>query len=166
MALLTNEDFAIWYLRTSYLANIKDDVGERLIEVDSSVLNTPSFRAAGWNAEPVHRCYSPPIPTTVTSEYVQKSRIARRDTSPIDEGDEGGLVTGRHSNDTVGAAPAHRRRRKKEQLEDDDSSELSDESEDEDDSNQRAAQQIRFAKMPSRPSGQLRQSRRDLGLTP
>jgi target of rapamycin complex 2 subunit MAPKAP1 len=56
------------------------------------------------------------------------------------------MVTGRASNDTIG--PALRRRRRKEPIDDDDSSDLSDESDDE--GAQRAAQQIRFAKMPAR----------------
>ncbi|PGH15756.1 hypothetical protein AJ80_05464, partial [Polytolypa hystricis UAMH7299] len=61
--------FTIWHLRTSYLAAIKDGVGDRLINVNSSVLNTPGFRAAGWsstagaNAAHIKRTYSPPIPT-------------------------------------------------------------------------------------------------------
>lgn len=67
-----------------------------------------------------------------------------------DDEDEGGLVTGRTSNDTIGPALNIRRRRKKEQVEDDDSSDLTDDSEDEADGGQRTAQQIRFAKMPAR----------------
>ncbi|KAK8088704.1 stress-activated map kinase interacting protein 1-domain-containing protein [Apiospora hydei] len=47
-----------------------------------------------------------------------------------------------------GAATRRRRERRREQMEEDDSSDLSDESDDE--SDQRAAQQIRFAKMPVR----------------
>lgn len=50
--------------------------------------------------------------------------------------------------DTVGPGMATKRRRRREQMEEDDSSDLSDESEDEAD--QRAAQQIKFAKMPVR----------------
>lgn len=50
--------------------------------------------------------------------------------------------------DTVGPGMATKRRRRREQMEEDDSSDLSDESEDE--SDQRAAQQIKFAKMPVR----------------
>ena len=50
--------------------------------------------------------------------------------------------------DTVGPGIATRRRRRREQMEEDDSSDLSDESED--DTDQRAAQQIKFAKMPVR----------------
>lgn len=59
-------------------------------------------------------------------------------------------MTGRRSNDTIGPGFNARRRRKKEHAEDDDSSDLTDESEDEAEGAQRAAQQIRFAKMPSR----------------
>ena len=66
-----------------------------------------------------------------------------------DDEDEGGMVTGRVSNDTVGPGPNFRRRRRKETIDEDDSSDLSDESDDGIDG-QRAAQQIRFAKMPGR----------------
>lgn len=51
-------------------------------------------------------------------------------------------------NDTFGPGTATKRRRRREQMEEEDSSDLSDESEDEQD--QRAAQQIKFAKMPVR----------------
>jgi hypothetical protein len=53
--------------------NIKDGVGERLINVNSTVLNSPGFRAAGWtaNAADTKRTYSPPIPTAITSDYFQ-----------------------------------------------------------------------------------------------
>lgn len=50
--------------------------------------------------------------------------------------------------DTVGPGMATKRRRRREQMEEDDSSDLSDESDD--DTDQRAAQQIKFAKMPVR----------------
>jgi hypothetical protein len=147
--------FAIWYLRTSYLANIKDGIGERLINVNSSVLNTPGFRAAGWsaNAADIKRTYSPPIPTAFTSEYFQVPNGARlqRTTSFGEEEEEGGMVTGGTTNDTIAPGPtAAKRRRRREHVEDDDSSDLSDESEDDAEGTQRAAQQIRFAKMPVR----------------
>ncbi|KIW95857.1 uncharacterized protein Z519_02921 [Cladophialophora bantiana CBS 173.52] len=150
MALLQNEDFAIWYLRTSFLASAKDGTAERLINVNSSILNTPGFRAAGWSADPVHRTYSPPIPTSINSEYLKEGADLQQINSQADEEDEGGLVTGRTSNDTIGPGLNVRRRRKKEHVEDDDSSDLTDESDEEVDGGQRAAQQIRFAKMPSR----------------
>ena len=49
--------FVLYQLRTAYLSSIKDGVGERLINVDSSVLNSPAFRAAGWvpNAADIKR---------------------------------------------------------------------------------------------------------------
>jgi target of rapamycin complex 2 subunit MAPKAP1 len=142
--------FAIWFLRTSYLASAKDGIAERLINVNSSILNTPGFRAAGWSADPVQRTHSPPIPTSINSEYFREGGDLRLvDSNDIDD-EEGGLVTGRTSNDTIGPALNMRRRRRKEQVEDDDSSDLTDESEDDLDNGQRAAQQIRFAKMPSR----------------
>ncbi|KIW78518.1 hypothetical protein Z517_08356 [Fonsecaea pedrosoi CBS 271.37] len=142
--------FAIWFLRTSYLGSAKDGTAERLINVNSSILNTPGFRAAGWSADPVHRTYSPPIPTSINSEYLKEGSELQRINSQADEEDEGGLVTGRTSNDTIGPGFNVRRRRKKEHVEDDDSSDLTDESDEEADGAQRAAQQIRFAKMPSR----------------
>lgn len=147
--MLHSEDFAIWHLRTSYLATSKDGIGERLINVNGSVLNTPGFRAAGWSAEPVQRTYSPPIPTGSASEYFSNGAALQRETSLADDEDEGGMVTGRTSNDTVGPQPHIRRRRRKETMDDDDSSDLSDESDDADVGG-RAAQQIRFAKMPAR----------------
>ncbi|KAK6382814.1 Component of a membrane-bound complex containing the Tor2p kinase [Exophiala oligosperma] len=153
MALLQNEEFAIWYLRTSYLASVKDGIAERLINVNNSILNTPGFRAAGWSADPVQRTYSPPIPTSINTEYFQAGLELQLSNSLGDQGDEvdeGGLVTGRTSNDTIGPGFNARRRRRKEHVEDDDSSDLTDESEEEAEGAQRAAQQIRFAKMPAR----------------
>ena len=146
---LSRLSFAIWYMRTSYLANVKDGIGERLINVNNSILNRPGFRAAGWLSEPVQRTYSPPIPTTGTADYFQNAPSLRREISHADDEDEGGMVTGRTSNDTVGPGPNIRRRKRKETIDDDDSSDLSDESDDGEGA-QRAAQQIRFAKMPSR----------------
>ncbi|KAL8925634.1 MAG: hypothetical protein Q9172_002138 [Xanthocarpia lactea] len=153
MALLQNEDFLIWQLRTSYLTHIKDGVGERLITVDSSILNDPSFRAAGWSADnaDIKRTYSPPIPTAITSDYFTAPPRSAGFPPPgfNDEEEEGGMVTGRGNADTVGPGPNLRRRRRREQHEEEDSSDLSDESEEEADES-RAAQQIKFAKMPLR----------------
>ena len=136
------------------MTNIKDGIGERLITVDSSILNDPSFRAAGWTADhaDIKRTYSPPIPTAVASEYFNIPPRSAGLPPPgfNDEEDEGGMVTGRGSNDTVGPGPILQRRRRREQHDDDDSSDLSDDSDEEDDATGRAAQQIRFAKMPSR----------------
>ena len=67
-----------------------------------------------------------------------------------DDDDEGGMVTGHKSNDTVGPSINVKRRRRREQIDDDDSSDLSDESDDDETTSQRAAQQIKFAKMPAR----------------
>jgi hypothetical protein len=128
-------------------------VGERLINVNTNVLNNPAFRAAGWvpNAADLKRTYSPPIPTAVTSEYFQAPRSAalKAPEGFGDDEEEGGMVTGGGSNDTVGPALNQKRRRRKEILEEDDSSDLSDESDDEDDL-QRPANQIKFTKMPLR----------------
>ncbi|KAL5114911.1 Component of a membrane-bound complex containing the Tor2p kinase [Pleosporales sp. CAS-2024a] len=153
MSLLQNEDFVLYQLRTAYLSSIKDGVGERLIHVNSNVLNNPAFRAAGWvpNAADIKRTYSPPIPTAITSEYFQAPRSAglKAPEGFGDDEEEGGMVTGGGSNDTVGPTLNAKRRRRKEILEEDDSSDLSDESDDDDDS-QRPANQIKFTKMPLR----------------
>ncbi|KAI9853029.1 MAG: hypothetical protein M1838_002808 [Thelocarpon superellum] len=154
MSLLQNEDFTIFHLRSSYLSVIKDGVGERLLSVDPSVFNTPGFRSAGWQptASDVKRTYSPPIPTAIDSDYFQAPPRSAGLPPPGfgDDEDEGGLVTGAGgSGDTVGPGLNARRRRRREQMEEDDSSDLSDDSED-GDGTQRAAQQIRFAKMPVR----------------
>ncbi|PSK46128.1 hypothetical protein B9Z65_5096 [Elsinoe australis] len=149
MSLLMNEEFAIYQLRSGYLNNFKDGIGERLITLNPAVFNNPAFRAAGWVADPsdIKRTYSPPIPTAVTSEYFQ---APPRSAIPPgqDEDEEGTLLTGHGSNDTIGPTLHPRRRRRKEQQEDDDSSELSDDSDDEEE--KRDAQKIRFNKMPVR----------------
>ena len=141
---------------------IKDGVGDRLINVNNAVLNSPGFRGAGWSsgytnnqnaAASIKRTYSPPIPTTnaVSSEYY---RIANRagDTFGDDgEDEEGGMVTGKGTSDMVG--PRHhgrggkkaRRKDRQQQeqqkqqgdAEEDDSSDLSDESDDDGDMTQR-----------------------------
>jgi hypothetical protein len=143
----------VYQLRTAYLAQIRDGVGERLINVNASVLNNPAFRAAGWvpAAAEIKRTYSPPIPTAITSEYFQAPRSAGLKAPESFEDDEevGGMVTGGGaSNDTVGPRLNAKRRRRKEQLEEDDSSDLSDESDD--DTEARPANQIQFTKMQVR----------------
>ncbi|EFQ99427.1 hypothetical protein MGYG_08977 [Nannizzia gypsea CBS 118893] len=83
-------EFTIWQLRTSYLATIKDGVGDRLINVNSSILNSPCFRSAGWsatadpNAAHIKRTHSPPIPTatTVGEQYAGSQSTARRGNGP------------------------------------------------------------------------------------
>jgi target of rapamycin complex 2 subunit MAPKAP1 len=127
---LTVARFVIYQLRTSYLSNIRDGVGERLINVNASVLNNPAFRASGWqpNVSDIKRTYSPPIPTAVTAEYFQAPRATQLPKSAFDDDDETG-ITGVGSNDTVGPSQAKRRRRR-EQMEQDDSSDLSEESDD------------------------------------
>ncbi|KAI8626856.1 SIN1-domain-containing protein [Xylariaceae sp. FL1651] len=150
MSLIQIEDLVSYQLRTSYLTEVADGVGERLITINDSFLNTAPFKAAGWRSNPAHikRTHSPPIPTAVASEYFQ---AAPRSTGLTleDEGEEGGMLTG-GGGDTLGPGSAikRRRERRREQMEEDDSSDLSDESDD--DADQRAAQQIRFAKMPVR----------------
>ncbi|KAJ5172833.1 hypothetical protein N7492_005426 [Penicillium capsulatum] len=179
MSLLHNEDFTIWQLRSSYLSTIKDGIGDRLINVNNSVLNTPGFRAAGWstasasnvNAAHVKRTYSPPIPTTaaVSSEYY---RLAVRDANAardelqglgLEDGDddEGGMVTGRSHVDITGQRHLARAGKKKGRrdrhaetqrpadAEEDDSSDLSDESDEEGDM-PRPVNHINFSKVPIR----------------
>ncbi|KAF2465823.1 stress-activated map kinase-interacting protein-like protein [Lindgomyces ingoldianus] len=155
MSLLQNEDFVLYQLRTAYLSSIKDGVGERLINVNTTFLNNPAFRAAGWvpNAADIKRTYSPPIPTAITSEYFQAPRSAglKAPAGFGEDEEEGGMVTGGGgSNDTVGPTLNARRRRRKEQLDEDDSSDLSDESDDDIDATQRPANLIKFNKLPVR----------------
>lgn len=139
-----------YQLRTSYLSEISDGVGERLITLNDKFLNTAPFKAAGWHSNPalIKRTHSPPIPTAIASEYFQAAPRSVGLTLE-DDPEEGGMLTGGGA-DTPGPGLATRRRRerRREQMEEDDSSDLSDDSDDEPD--QRAAQQIRFAKMPVR----------------
>ncbi|KAF2100423.1 hypothetical protein NA57DRAFT_37284 [Rhizodiscina lignyota] len=154
MSLLQNDEFVIYQLRTAFLTHNRDAYPERLITVNTSVLNDPAFRAAGWapNASEIKRTYSPPIPTVVTSEYFRAPAPAELD-APSGFGDdeeEGGMVTGGGgSNDTVGPTRDVRRRRRRErEMEDEDSSDLSDESDEADEPT--AVQQLKFTKMPLR----------------
>ncbi|KAL9942052.1 hypothetical protein D7B24_005861 [Verticillium nonalfalfae] len=148
MSVFQNEDLVAYQLRCGYLTEIADGVGERLITLNDSFMKSSDFKAVGWQANPdlSKRCYSPPIPTAIASEYFQAPR--RTGVTLEDEPDEAGILTG-GGTDTFGPGLATRRRRRRETLEDDDSSDLSDESDD-DEATQRAAQQIRFAKMPVR----------------
>ncbi|KAJ5113702.1 hypothetical protein N7456_002236 [Penicillium angulare] len=133
MSLLHNEDFTIWQLRSSYLSTIKDGIGDRLITVNDSVLNTPGFRAAGWStvsttdnsssASSLKRTYSPPIPTTtaVSSEYyrlaVRDANAARDDIQGLGleegEDEEGGMVTGKSNMDMINRRHHDRAAKKK-----------------------------------------------------
>ncbi|KAL2872731.1 Sin1 family protein [Aspergillus lucknowensis] len=180
MSLLHNEDFTIWQLRTSYLSTIKDGIGDRLINVNHSVLNTPGFRAAGWPttsannttqlAGSIKRTYSPPIPTTtaVSSEYYRLSTGEVNDSQRFGLGedgdnDEGGMVTGRSTAEMFGRRNPlrsdkrthrrdrqHREQPKAREVEEDDSSDLSDESDDDGEGPQRASEEIKFTKVPVR----------------
>lgn len=150
MSLIQVEDLVSYQLRTSYLSEVADGVGERLITLNDNFLNTAPFKAAGWRSNPalIKRTHSPPIPTAIASEYFQAAPRFVGLTLE-DEAEEGGMLTGA-GGDTPGPGIGVRRRRerRREQMEEEDSSDLSDDSEDETD--QRAAQQIRFAKMPVR----------------
>jgi hypothetical protein len=115
-----------------YLSTINDGVGERLINLDHSVLNNPGFRSFGWqlHASDIRRTYSPPIPTAVTSEYYRTPRTTSKPGPGSfvgEEEEDNGLVTGRGSVETVGPSTMQRRKRM-EQLTGDDSSDLSEES--------------------------------------
>ncbi|KAL4933483.1 Sin1 family protein [Aspergillus undulatus] len=180
MSLLHNEDFTIWQLRTSYLSTIKDGIGDRLINVNHSVLNTPGFRAAGWPtasanhptqlAASIKRTYSPPIPTTtaVSSEYYN---LGNRDLNGSQrfgvgedgEDDEGGMVTGKSTTDGIGRRNPlrsekrmhrrdrhHREQQKARDIEEEDSSDLSDESDEDGEPPQRVSEEIKFQKVPVR----------------
>ncbi|KAI6715884.1 hypothetical protein JHW43_001542 [Diplocarpon mali] len=146
-----NYSLVSYQLRTNYLDTISDGVGERLITINDAFLNTTGFRAAGWRPNPanIKRTHSPPIPTAIASEYFQappkSTSVAHHGLE--DDIDEGGLVTA-GGVDTVGPGIATKRRRRREQMEEEDSSDLSDDSDD--DGDQRAAQQIKFSKMPIR----------------
>ncbi|KAK4555240.1 Component of a membrane-bound complex containing the Tor2p kinase [Recurvomyces mirabilis] len=157
MSLLLNEEFTLYRLRLGYLNQIHDGVGERLINLNTAVLNEPAFRAAGWVADTaaIKRCYSPPIPTTGAADYFNRPSRVRDNGIPLNdeasaEG-RGGLISGQlGSEETVGPSflteKERRRRKQGQKIEDDDSSDLSDDSDDED----TAAQSVRFAKMPNR----------------
>lgn len=155
MSLLMNEDFTLYNLRLGYLNNNHDGVGERLISLNTGVLNEPAFRAAGWTPDnaAVKRCYSPPIPTTGAAEYFTRPTRAHGGGVPLSDRTEeqGGMITGhRGSEDTIStnvfSERERRRRKQREKMEEDDSSDLSDDSEEED----TAAQSVKFAKMPIR----------------
>ncbi|KAH6605081.1 stress-activated map kinase-interacting [Trichoderma cornu-damae] len=147
MSLIQLEELVTYQLRTGYLNEIADGVGERLITVNDSSINTVPFKSAGWrpNSSHIKRTHSPPIPTAIASEYFQAPRHVGL---TLEDGfEDGGMLTGGGA-DTMGPGAATKRRRRREQMEEDDSSDFSDESEDE--SEHRAAQQIKFAKMPVR----------------
>ncbi|KAK5664211.1 hypothetical protein OQA88_427 [Cercophora sp. LCS_1] len=147
MSVIQAEDLVLYQLRSSYLHEVADGVGERLFTLNENFLNSAPFKAAGWRPNPalIKRTHSPPIPTAIASEYFQAPRLAGL--SLEDEADEGSVFAGGAA-ETASQGLATKRRRRREQMEEDDSSDLSDESDDEPD--QRAAQQIKFAKMPLR----------------
>lgn len=145
------------------MTNIKDGIGERLINVDNSILNDPSFRAAGWSATAadLKRTYSPPIPTAISSDYFAAPPRSAGFSPPgfNDDDDEGGIITGRGSTDTVGPQPNAKRRKRREQVDEDDSSDLSDESEEDVESSRRLVKKL--CTLPYRfslPTGQLSRS--------
>jgi hypothetical protein len=159
---LVQSSFSIYQLRLGYLNNIRDGVGERLINLNPAILNNPAFRTAGWlpDVAAIKRCHSPPIPTgtsDINNEYFQRPRraaaVQEEEIGPDEFGR--GMVTGLHgSEDTLGPAGLQanerkrERRRRKEQLEDDDSSDLTDDSEDE--SEAPTGGIVKFERMPMR----------------
>ncbi|KAH6654478.1 stress-activated map kinase interacting protein 1-domain-containing protein [Truncatella angustata] len=150
MSLIQVEDLVSYQLRTSYLSEVADGVGERLITLNDNFLNTAPFKAAGWRTNPalIKRTHSPPIPTAIASEYFQAP--PRSGLTLEDDVEEGGMLTG-GGTETPGPGLATRRRRERRrerEMEEDDSSDLSDESDDE--PSHRESQQLRFAKMPVR----------------
>ncbi|KAI6778400.1 Stress-activated map kinase-interacting protein-like protein [Emericellopsis cladophorae] len=149
MSVIQLDELVAYQLRTSYLNEIADGVGERLLTIDEGFVTSAAFKAAGWRPNSTYhkRTHSPPIPTAVASEYFQAPRHQGL-TLEDGEYDGAGMLTSGGA-DTVGpGVAATKRRRRREQMEEDDSSDLSDESDD--DTDHRAAQQIKFAKMPVR----------------
>ncbi|KAL8355837.1 hypothetical protein RB601_001235 [Gaeumannomyces tritici] len=143
MSVMQVEELVSYQLRTAYLNDIADGVGERLISLNEGFLSSAPFKAAGWRSNPAHikRTHSPPIPTAVASEYFQAPRATGLTLE--DDPDDNALLGGGGP-----VAPKRARRRREQMQEDDDSSELSDDSDEE--AEGRAAQQIKFAKMPLR----------------
>ena len=140
-----------------------------MINVDTSILNDPAFRAAGWNpgVSEIKRTYSPPIPTAGTGEYFQAPPGSAGLSAPGEDEDDAGMVTGGGAAaDTIAPSLPGKRRRRKEQLEEDDSSDLSDESNDEAEASSRPANQIRFAKMPVRTRAGSSPARTRSGSSP
>ena len=135
-----------YQLRSGYLDDIADGVGERLITLNDGFLNSAAYKAAGWrtNTALSKRSHSPPIPTAIRSEYFQAPRARYALEEEVEDG--GLLATG--GGDNLAPSIATKRRRRREHMEEDDSSDLSDESEEEPES--RAGQQIKFAKLPVR----------------
>ncbi|KAK5130339.1 hypothetical protein LTR08_002179 [Meristemomyces frigidus] len=156
MSLLLNEEFTLYRLRLGYLNRIHDGVGERLINLNTAVLNEPAFRAAGWtpDAAAIKRCYSPPIPTTGAADYFNRPARSRGEGLSLADSPEethGGLISGlRGSEDKLGPSALtekeRRRRKQGQKMEEDDSSDLSDDSDEE----ETAMQSVKFAKMPTR----------------
>lgn len=111
---------------------MKDGVGERLITVNPTALNVPSFRNAGWgNPAEIRRTHSPPIPVGTSTEYFAAApRSAGEPPIGFIDGDDDAVKI---------LAPPERitrgdripRRMREVLRDDDDSSDASDESDDE-----------------------------------
>ncbi|RPA94720.1 hypothetical protein L873DRAFT_1846464 [Choiromyces venosus 120613-1] len=87
MSLLQNQDFVLYRIRNRYLNCMRDGVGERLITVNTTALNVPAFKNAGWGCpSEIRRTYSPPIPVGASTEYpTSRAPLSNRDTdsSPV-----------------------------------------------------------------------------------
>jgi hypothetical protein len=92
----TDSSYVIHHLRTRYLKNYPDGVGERIISINSNSISGAAARAGGYlKPEDLKRTYSPPITaepaylganpratTTIRGENGWKGRIKRSDTMP------------------------------------------------------------------------------------
>ncbi|KAF3938209.1 hypothetical protein ABW19_dt0203600 [Dactylella cylindrospora] len=158
MSLLYNQDYALHQLRTRYLHSMRDGIGERLINVNHNIFNVQGYKNAGWpNPSDIRRTYSPPIPAGGSTDYFAAlPRSAALERPKLDDDDfeddartiGRGMAAGSHGS----LKNFHRgpdQRRSLGQRDDDDSSDLTDES-DLDEDLGRAAQQIKFSKMPVR----------------
>jgi hypothetical protein len=88
--------YVIHHLRTRYLRNYPDGVGERIISINSNSISGAAARAGGYlKPEDLKRSFSPPITaeptylganpratTTIRGENGWKGRIKKSDTMP------------------------------------------------------------------------------------
>ncbi|KAK6501630.1 hypothetical protein TWF481_009465 [Arthrobotrys musiformis] len=163
MSLLYNQEYAIHQVRTRFLASVKDNVGERLINLNQNVFNVPGYKIAGWPRPSEtenynRRAHSPPIPAGGSTDYfaaLPRSAALERPKIFDDEDSESktmgkGAAAGSHGSlrnfhrqsDQQRSGSAGR-------VEDDDSSDLSDESDIDEEVGSRT-QHIKFPKMPVR----------------
>ena len=91
-----NSRYVIYHLRTRYLKNYPDGVGERIISINPNSISGAAARAGGYlKPEDLKRSYSPPITaepsylgtnprvnTTIRPGDGWKGRLKRGDTMP------------------------------------------------------------------------------------